>query len=227
MKKGILIFIFILAISNSNQSYSQNLTTQETIEYINNQIDNPEYEFLVRNNNLEYRRYYKGQISTKRTIGINDISNIRTSTDRIIGVYVDCYYENECSSHYLPDGKPVAMSYFSIETNNNSTAEKLANALRYLVEKEKKSSTNDDPFESYATEKSDNRTININDLKVGMSKSAVFKTLNTKPIIDLIESGYEVYKVKKKDQFFLYFLNDRLIRVDKGVSMIDAIIIIN
>lgn len=226
MKKTLLITSIISILFLSNKIYSQDFTTQETVDYINSLISNPEYEFLVSNNNFEYRRYYKGRISTKRIIGINDISKIRTSTDRFIGVYADCYYENDCSSHYLPDGKPVAMPYFVMEIDDNNSAEKIANALRYLVEKEKKSSSNNDPFASYNVEKTDNRTININDLKVGMSKSKVFDVLNTKPVIELIESGYEVFRVKKQEQYFLYFSNNRLIRVDKGVSMVDAIIII-
>jgi hypothetical protein len=232
-----LLFFLIFTFNESVEA--QNYSVQESISYINETLGKPEVKISYLNNKFISKDYLKksGAVGTLQEIYISDISKV-TVGESPWGdknspgycaqcVYIRCIDDSSCTNYTFPNGKQSGMPYFSVVCNNINDADKISNALRYIIEKVGKSEVKDDPFASYSVEKKDNSTININDLYVGMSKNMAFKILNTKPTVDLIENGYEVYKVKKKDQYFLYFTNNRLTRVDKGVSMVDAIIIIN
>lgn len=227
----------------TGKSLAQNLSISETIDYINNIADS-DYELDFKNGKFFTKKYdwvdhrYKKnkRWETGDEIHLSDLSKITVGgTSNWSGnegcyscVVFYCKYDGDCVKAYYAYPKYTEVSDFRWDVGNNSNAEKIANAIRYIIEKAKKSSVNNDPFSKYSKETKDYKTVNISDLYVGMSKSNVFKTLNTKPIVESIETDYEVYKVKRNnDQYFLYFTNDKLTSVDKGESIYDTIIIID
>lgn len=232
---GIFIMIFFI---NAN---SQNYSIPQTIDYINN-ISDSKYTLEFSNNKFILKKLGWVDHRTKKTrqweiygeIHLSDISKISVG-EPISWSGESCY---SCVSFHCKANDNCAKIYFAYpkygrdpnilwDLGNNGNAEKVANALRYIIEKAKKSTTINDPFSKYGQETKDYSTLNISELNIGMSKQNVFSILNTKPVVESIETGYEVYKVKRNaDQYFLYFSKNKLIRVDKGVSIYDAIILI-
>jgi hypothetical protein len=226
----------------TNNSLAQNLSIPETIKYINNIADS-DHELDFKNGTFFTKKYdwvdhrYKKRKrwETSDEIHLSNISrvsvgepNMYSSSGSYSSVSIYCLYEDDCAKGYYAYPKYTSTPLLYWNVGNNSNAEKIANAIRYIIEKEKKSSTNNDPFSKYGKETKNYKTVNISDLYVGMSKSNVFKTLNTKPVVESIETGYEVYRVKRNnDQYFLYFTNNKLTSVDKGENIYDTIIIID
>ncbi|OAD42381.1 hypothetical protein LPB303_14885 [Polaribacter atrinae] len=228
--------------SKINNSLSENYSIPETIKYINN-IANSEYILEFKNNTFITKKYdwvdhrYKKRKQWEKSseIHLSNISrvsigepNMYSSKGSHSSVSIHCKYEDDCAKGYYAYPEYTTIPLFSWKVGNNNNAKKIANALRYIIEKANNSTTNKDPFSKYSKETKDYSKININDLYIGMNKKNVFNTINTKPIVELIELDYEVYKVRKgSDQYFLYFSNNKLNRVDKGESIYDAIIIID
>lgn len=206
---------------------SQEYSSSETIDYINNLVDDPKFELFIKNGKLEQMETQKGESSLQQRVHISDISKTRVSTDRTIGVYLDCVKKSNCSLYYMPDGEGVPMPYFVITTKSNQTAEKISNAVRHLIENEKNYNDDSDPFAAYGTDNEVKDKLNISDLEIGMEKKTVFQILNTKPLLESRENEYEVYRVIRNDQYFIYFSNNTLTRIDKGESIGDTIIIID
>lgn len=226
--KYFLIFLFLFP----TKSLAQNYTINETINYINNLLVNEKSKISFSNNSLTLKSFNgnNNEYIITKIININDISDVTISSDSYISVHINCLNKSMCTTKIITSStnsfpeKRDNWLYFSISTSNYDIAEKISNALRYIIDKSKKTSSKKDPFSSYGVVKNNDKTININDLKIGMTKNEVFKTLNTQPILESIQKGYNIYRVKKGTQYFLYFTNDRLTRVDKGVRGPDAII---
>lgn len=230
--KSFLIFFFIVTLSFPIKGIAQNYTISETINYINNLLVNEKSKISFSNQNLTLKSFNgdNNEYIITKIINVNDISDVTVSTDSYISVHINCLNKSMCttkiiasSTNSFPEKKDNWL-YFSISTSNYDSAVKISNAIRYIIDKSKKTTPKKDPFSSYSVVKNNDKTININDLKIGMTKNEVFKTLNTQPILESIEKGYNIYRVKKGEQYFLYFANDRLTRVDKGVRSPDAII---
>jgi len=74
------------------------------------------------------------------------------------------------------------------------------------------------------------KAINVHELSMGMSKSQVFSIIIREPILEYSSNTYEAYRVKKRivrggiaeyQQYFLYFKNGLLFKIDKGVKAVD------
>jgi hypothetical protein len=235
------ILILFYLIYFANNSFAQNQSIAETIKYINNIADS-EYVLDFKNGKIFTKKYdwvdhrykEKKRWRTSSEIHLSNISRVSvgepnrySSSGSYSSVSIYCLYEDDCAKGYYAYPEYASVPLFYWDVGNNSNAKKIANALRYIIEKAKKTSTNNDPFSKYSKQTKDYSKINISDLYIGMSKSNVFKTINTKPKVESIELDYEVYKVRKGfDQYFLYFSNNKLNRVDKGESIYDTIIII-
>jgi len=216
-----------------NKVNAQNYSIGETITYINNLLvdNNIDNKITYSNQNLSSVHIHgdEKQYYTKQTIDINDISDV-TITDGNISVKINCLNNKGCSTNTLGSRTNTfeeatnGSTYFYIETDNYDIAKKISNALRYIIEKGKKEPVKSDPFSSYSGNKNYNTNTNIYDLKIGMSKDDVFKKFKTKPAIESIEKGYKVYKIKEGEQYFLYFVNEKLTRIDRGVRSPDTII---
>jgi|SRR5690606_29222230 hypothetical protein len=225
MKKFILLlFIFFCTI----QVQAQNYTTQETIEYINGLIKEG-YKLMYSNGEIIALGSYYGKDNKEyrntQKINLNDIGNIRIE-DRFVGISVmlECKNQSNCVEYRSNESSKGIFTqdryFLSVTPKSYNNGEKIINALWYLIEKEKKSLKDNDPFASYS-KKSD---INVYDLKIGMTKHEVTKIVNTDLIVEYKEQGYEIFKANKKETYFLYFTNGKLSRVDKGVRSPDATI---
>lgn len=235
MKTQIKIFLtFCFIFTFPFKGIAQNYTINETINYINNLLVNEESKISFLNQNLTLKNFNgkNNEYIITQLININNISDVTVSKSYqgYISVHINCLNKSLCTtkiigstSNSFPEDRNNS-PYFYISVNNYDTAEKISNAIRYIIEKSKKTTPKNDPFSSYSVVKNNDKTININDLKIGMTKNEVFKTLNTQPILESIEKGYNIYRVKKGEQYFLYFVSDRLTRVDKGVRSPDTII---
>lgn len=235
MKKIVLLLI----LSSFTYTFSQNLTLNETMDYINEELtkNNPREQFsqkskfiLIENGDISNFRYYKGNLDAIQRINLYDIESVVLSEGREINVKLKCFNEKSCATWEFVNRSELNTSYnyLSFQVKNTRSGNKLKKAIEYFIKKAKEQNfgKNDDPFDTFETEKEKNISINIMDLKIGMEKKEVFKILNTKPEVELIEIDYEVYRVRKRNQYFLYFSNNKLTRVDKGVRRADARIII-
>jgi hypothetical protein len=211
------LFLFFLFINNERIS-AQNHTIAETISYINNLITNPNIKISFSDNNIIYKRYDNGKVRYTNAINVKNVSEV-TISSYSMAVQIKCLKDTPCAS-FTSNGRTRSTSFLHLEMDNYSNAEKISNALRYIIDKANSSYIDNDPFSSYSS----NKTTNIYDLRIGMSKNEVFKIINLKPEIELIESGYEIYRIYLKETYFLYFSNNRLTRVDRGVRSPDAII---
>ena len=118
----------------------------------------------------------------------------------------------------------IPVSKLIIESKMYFDAEKVANALRYLVNKSKSPNSLYDPFTSY--NKSAKTKYQVKDLNLGLSVKQVSELLDKKIVLESKESGYQVYRVEDEGgQYFLYFEAGILTRVDKGEYPYDAVII--
>lgn len=236
MKKIILLII----LNSFTNLFSQNLTLNETMDYINEELtkNNPREQYsqkskfvLIENGDIARFRYYKGNLEFIQRINLYDIETVTITERSEINVELKCYNEKKCATwEYLDERSNMNSSweYINFSVKNTRSGNKIKKAIEYFIKKAKEQNfgKNDDPFDTFETEKEKNTSINIMDLKIGMAKKEVFKILNTKPEVELIETDYEVYRARKQNLYFLYFSNGKLIRVDKGVRRADARIII-
>lgn len=230
--KIFLIFCFLFTVAFPIKSVAQNYTISETINYINNLLVNEGSKISFLNQNLIVKSFNgdADEYIITQVINMNDVLDVSVSSDYYISVRINCLSKSMCATKIIASSanafpeKRSSWLYFDISVGNYNNAEKISNAIRYIIDKSKKTKVKTDPFSSYSVSKNNDKIVNINDLRIGMTKIEVFKTLNTQPIVESIEKGYKVYKVKKGEQYFLYFVNDRLTRVDKGVRSPDAII---
>ena len=74
------------------------------------------------------------------------------------------------------------------------------------------------------------KNINTQDLDMGMSKKEVFEVINREPELAFSDSTTEIYRVRKRivrggvaeiQQYFLYFENNKLDKIDKGERAVD------
>ncbi|MDV7188600.1 hypothetical protein R3X25_15035 [Lutibacter sp. TH_r2] len=72
--------------------------------------------------------------------------------------------------------------------------------------------------------------VNTHELNIGMTKKEVFNTINREPVLEYTDNDTEIYKVRKRivrggaaqiQQYFLYFENNKLIKIDKGERAVD------
>lgn len=72
--------------------------------------------------------------------------------------------------------------------------------------------------------------INTHELSVGMEKREAFQILNREPELEYSDQTTEVYRVRKRivrggvaeiQQYFLYFDNNKLSKIDKGERAVD------
>lgn len=238
-------FALVCSVLLINFSHAQNYTIPETINYINNILDSDtkiefsNNKFIIKNYEwVDYRTKESKRWYPEGEIHLSDISRVTvgepSSWSGSKGCYTCvsfyCKYGGDCAKAIVGRRDHVMVSDLRWDIGNSSDAERIANALRYIIERSSESKVNEDPFSAYSKETRDYRTVNIHDLKIGMTKQTVFNTLNHQPVVDSKERGYEVYKVSipnSYDYYFLYFSNNRLERVDKGESPYDAIIIID
>jgi len=227
LQKYSLICIYILVLAFPKNADAQNYSITETVAHINKLLESRNLILSISNNKIICKDYntHSGAVGDIQEIDIDNISEVSIQPSGTI-IFIKCLYNSDCTSYTMTANLKASMQYLHIFTDSYKTSEKIANALRYIIDKSKKSSK-DDPYASYSVKRADDRSVNINDLKIGMSKYLAFKTLNTTPTVDSIEEGYEVYKVKKGEQYFLYFVNNKLTRIDKGVRGADMIININ
>lgn len=80
------------------------------------------------------------------------------------------------------------------------------------------------------------KDINTHELSIGMDKKEVFETINRTPVLEYSDSTFEVYRARKRivrngvakiQQYFLYFTNNKLSRIDKGERAVDYRVRIN
>lgn len=233
--KNLTLLIILISFTNS---FSQNLTLNETMDYINKELteNNPSEQFsqktkfvLIENGDIGILLYSSGNLSFIQRINIYDIKSIIVHQGRKLNLNLLCNNGDECATwESMAMKNTTSFNYVQIGIKNTRSGNKIKKAIEYFIKKAKEQGygKNDDPFDTFEPEKEEDNSINIMELKIGMEKREVFKILNTKPEIELIETGFEVYRVRKQNQYFLYFSNDKLIRVDKGVRRADARIII-
>ena len=74
------------------------------------------------------------------------------------------------------------------------------------------------------------QAINTQDLSINMSKQEVFNRLNTEALQEYIDENIEIYRLRKRivrggiaeyQQYFIYFQNGKLIKIDKGEKAVD------
>lgn len=227
MFNTLLLFIF----SIPNKVNAQNYSIRETILYINNLVVDKNH-FIKYSNQVLTATHYHGpnlKFKTIKTINVKDVSDV-TISDTYISVELNCLYEKNCSTNTLssPSGsfepRTNGSTRFYIELGDYDIAKKVSNALRYVIEKGKKEVVKNDPFATYSNTTDNKASTTINNLKIGMSKDDVFSKFRVKPSVESIESGYKIYKVNEDVKYFLYFSNDRLVRIDKGVRSPNTII---
>jgi hypothetical protein len=237
-------FTIIISFFFTILCVGQDLTINETLDYINLELDkigirnvygelqpNKVYKLRLEDGYIKLKNVNtnKNTYQEQQIIHINDIQDIEISSLFSTFVQVNCFNKEQCCRwEGFQSGSVQGMMFLMIDVPDSRTGEKIKNALQYLITIAKPNISSKDPFEPKNKGTKDYSKVNINDLYVGMSKNLVFSTLKTKPVVESIESGYEVYKIKRNmDQYFLYFVNNKLTRVDRGVSIYDAIIIIN
>jgi len=74
------------------------------------------------------------------------------------------------------------------------------------------------------------KSINTHELAIGMLKHEVMDIINREPVLEYSDITTEVYRVQKRivrggvakrQQYFLYFENDKLVKIDKGERATD------
>jgi len=232
--KNILIYniLLILIFITPNKVIAQNYSINQTVVYVNKLLVENNINNKIKYSNKKLTSIHthgpSNQFITKQSINIDDVSDVIIS-DMYISVELKCSNGTSCATNTLGSTinsfQPETHSSqrFYIQIGDYEIAKKVSNAMRYIVEKGKKEITND-PFSSYSSTKANKLYINVSDLELGMSINDVLKKLKTKPVVESVERGYKIYRVNEGGQYFLYFMNNKLVRIDKGVRSPNAII---
>ncbi|MFK7832895.1 MAG: hypothetical protein AB8B52_06445 [Winogradskyella sp.] len=167
MKKGILSLLAVFLFTQIN---SQNLTIEETVTYINeelasigatdvygNKIDNHTYKLTLEDDGyltLAYIHTVKNNIESQQIIHINDIESI--GVDKFSGsvVRIKCNETNCCRNEDFIEDKITSRNDLMLKVPYNRSGERIKNALIHLVSEAKKTYSTKDPF---APENSDHK----------------------------------------------------------------------
>lgn len=159
MKKGILsVIVFLTCL----QLDSQNLTVEQTIAYVNNElssigatdiygnkIDNHSYKLKLKNDGylvLDFIHTTKNTIESKQVIHINDIDGVEVGKFSGAVVRVKCKLNNCCRNEDFIDNKTTSTNELMFKVPYSRTGERIKNALVHLISEAKKTYKTEDPF---------------------------------------------------------------------------------
>ena len=229
---GLLTLFFMM----SSLVYSQEYTIKQTVDYADKHIS-ADYTLKLEGTKLVKYWYNSADDATYKQ-GYVEISNLsKVDFESAYGMYIVklwCINKDKCAKSVTRSGQFADWEYLDLWTVDSEEAELVANAMRYLIAnfKESEYAPKNDPFRAYSSNgNSTMKTVGWwGEIDLGMSKNQVFKSikgLNVDISLDTLDDNSEIYRAYKyPDLLFLYFKNDRLIRVDRGERSPDAIIMI-